>query len=94
MKKIFLIVFFCVFYTIEGQAQRILSDLKRYDLKEVELRAIRRAKQKLRLPKELSVGAIHYFVVTFSEHMRKGQLALFSFSLSMPLHCFRIRVLL
>ena len=50
MKKIFLIVFFCVFYTIEGQAQRILSDLKRYDLKEVELRAISRAKQKLRLP--------------------------------------------
>ena len=72
MKKIFLIVFFCVFYTIEGQAQRILSDLRRYDLKEVELRTIRKVKQKLRLPKELSVGAIHYFVVTFSEHMRKG----------------------
>ena len=29
-----------------------------------------------------------------NEHMRKEQLALFSFSLSMPLHCFRIRVLL
>jgi len=28
------------------------------------------------------------------EHMRKEQLALFSFSLSMLLHCFRIRVLL
>ena len=39
-------VFFCVFYTIEGQAQRILSDLKRYDLKEVELRTIKKVKQK------------------------------------------------
>ncbi|ASF42601.1 hypothetical protein [Capnocytophaga endodontalis] len=72
MKKIFLILLFCVFYTIEGQAQRILSELRRYDLKEVELRTIRKVKRKLRLPKELSVGTIHYFVVTFSEHMRKG----------------------
>lgn len=63
MKRIAFILTVILFVLPDLHSQNILDQLKKYNLKKIEYKAIKRTRKQLKIPKDKNLSAISYFLV-------------------------------
>lgn len=63
MKRIIFILTMIIFILPDLHSQNILDQLKKYNLKKIEYKAIKKTRKQLKVPKDKNLSAISYFLV-------------------------------